>query len=165
MSHSVIVPSPLHTDGDPEQGGKQDCHHGGGVGDVSSAHVRASSICWQDAEITRALKALWHSGIEAPHADAFEHSCDANALLPPPLSLLHAAVIAVSTRQGPRALIMAPTRPPRYEASGQGAVVGTGRPSNRAKRVLDGARAERERGRDLRHFSPNRAIPTQPSAI
>jgi hypothetical protein len=105
MSHPVIVPSPLQTVEDPEHGGKQDCHHDGGVGAARSAHVRASSICWQEGESTRALNSPWHIGSDIPHADAFAHNWDAKALLEPALSLLHAAMSAARTKRGPRGFI------------------------------------------------------------
>jgi hypothetical protein len=105
ISHAVIVPSPLQTVEEPEHGGKQDGHHDGGVGAASSAHVRASSICWQEGEITRAPNTPWHIGSDIPHADAFEQNWDEKPVLEPPLSLLHAAMSAARTKQGPRGFI------------------------------------------------------------
>jgi hypothetical protein len=100
----VIVPSPLQTVDDPEQDGKQDCHHDGGVGAARSAHVKASSLSQQEGESTRALNTPWHIGSDIPHAAAFEQNWDAKALFEP-LSLLHAAKTAAKTKQGTRGFI------------------------------------------------------------
>jgi hypothetical protein len=95
----------LQTVEDPEHGGKQDCHHDGGVGAASSSHVMPSSILWQEGESTRAPNAPWHIGSDIPHAAAFEQNWETKALFEPPLSLLHAAKTAAKTKQGTRGFI------------------------------------------------------------
>jgi hypothetical protein len=45
-----------------------------------------------------------------PHADNLEQIWDAKAPLEPPLSLLHAAMSAARTKEGPRGFILAWTR-------------------------------------------------------